>query len=65
VRPRPSRIERLPQQYFVSLLARVAAAAAESGPPLVDLGRGNPDVGPPEHVVEALRRASHDERIHG
>jgi L-glutamine---4-(methylsulfanyl)-2-oxobutanoate aminotransferase len=65
VRPRPSRLQRLPQQYFVSLLARVAAAAAEDGEPLVDLGRGNPDIGPPAHVTEALRRASHDALIHG
>ena len=37
--------------------ARVAAAAAaEDGPPLVDLGRGNPEIGPPPHVVEALAR---------
>ncbi len=39
---RPQRLERLPQQYFVGLLARVAAAAAADGPPLVDLGRGQP-----------------------
>ena len=65
MRPRPPRLDRLPQQYFVSLLARVAAAAAEQGEPLVDLGRGNPDVGPPAHVTEALRRASHDDQIHG
>ena len=36
------------------LLARVAAAAAADGEPLVDLGRGNPDVPPPAHVIEAL-----------
>jgi aspartate/methionine/tyrosine aminotransferase len=54
VRERPERIERLPEQYFTSLLARVAAAAALEGEPLVDLGRGNPDVPPPAHVVEAL-----------
>jgi len=65
MRPRPQRLERLPQQYFVSLLGRVAAAAAEDGPPLVDLGRGNPDVGPPAHVVEALRAAALDETVHG
>jgi aminotransferase len=65
MRSRPSRLQRLPQQYFVSLLARVAAAAAADGEALVDLGRGNPDVGPPAHVTEALRRASHDEQIHG
>jgi aminotransferase len=54
VRPRPDRIERLPEQYFSGLLARVAAATAEHGEEVVDLGRGNPDVPPPEHGVEAL-----------
>ena len=54
MRPRPDRIDRLPQQYFAGLLARVAAAAALEGEPLVDLGRGNPDIGPPAHVVERL-----------
>ena len=62
---RPQRLDRLPQQYFVQLLGRVADAAAEAGPPLVDLGRGNPDVGPPAHVVEALREAAADPGVHG
>ena len=44
MRPRPNRIERLPEQYFTSLLAQIAAVAAEPGEPLIDLGRGNPDV---------------------
>jgi aminotransferase len=65
VRSRPDRLERLPQQYFVSLLERVAAAASEEGPPLVDLGRGNPDIGPPPHVVERLREAVLDRSVHG
>jgi L-glutamine---4-(methylsulfanyl)-2-oxobutanoate aminotransferase len=65
VRPRPQRLERLPQQYFTALLARVAQAAALEGEPLVDLGRGNPEVGPPEHVIEAAQRAAADPRAHG
>ena len=65
MRPRPARLQRLPEQYFVSLLGRVAAAAAEDGPPLVDLGRGNPETGPPPHVVEALRNAANDPGVHG
>jgi L-glutamine---4-(methylsulfanyl)-2-oxobutanoate aminotransferase len=65
VRPRPDRIDRLPAQYFAGLLARVAAAAAEEGEEVIDLGRGNPDTGPPEHVVEALARAARDPRAHG
>jgi aminotransferase len=58
VRPRPDRLDRLPAQYFSQLLARVVEAARAEGEPLVDLGRGNPDVPPPAHVVEALRRAA-------
>jgi aminotransferase len=50
MRSRPDRIDRLPEQYFTTLLARVAAA----GPDVIDVGRGNPDVPPPPHVVEAL-----------
>jgi aminotransferase len=65
VRPRPDRLERLPDQYFVALLGRVAAAAAQAGPPLVDLGRGNPEVGPPPHVIEALRASALEPDVHG
>jgi aminotransferase len=62
---RPKRLRRLPEQYFVNLLARVSAAAARSGPPLLDLGRGNPETGPPSHVVEALRSAALEPGVHG
>jgi L-glutamine---4-(methylsulfanyl)-2-oxobutanoate aminotransferase len=65
VRARPKRLDRLPQQYFVALLGRVAAAAAAGGPPLVDLGRGNPEVGPPRHVVEALAESAGRSDVHG
>jgi L-glutamine---4-(methylsulfanyl)-2-oxobutanoate aminotransferase len=65
VRPRPNRIERLPQQYFTALLARVAEEAAREGEPVVNFGRGNPEVGPPDHVIEAAQRAVADERAHG
>jgi L-glutamine---4-(methylsulfanyl)-2-oxobutanoate aminotransferase len=65
VRRRPDRIERLPQQYFAHLLARVAEEAARDGKPLVNFGRGNPEVGPPEHVIEAAQRAAADPESHG
>jgi aminotransferase len=61
----PTRIERLPEQYFTALLARVAAAAAEEGEPLVDLGRGNPEVGPPQHVIRALAESASRADVHG
>jgi L-glutamine---4-(methylsulfanyl)-2-oxobutanoate aminotransferase len=65
VRARPRRLDRLPEQYFSALLARVAAAAPRDGEPLVDLGRGNPDIGPPPHVAEALDRAAKRGDTHG
>src|SRR5438067_191906 len=65
MRARPERLDRLPEQYFTALLARVAEAAAQDGEPLVDLGRGNPDIGPPPHVAEALDRAAKRPDTHG
>jgi len=63
--PEPERVARLPQQYFTALLGRVAAAAAEDGEPLIDLGRGNPEIGPPAHVVEALAQSAARPEVHG
>src|SRR6266576_1341424 len=65
MREAPERIQRLPEQYFTALLARVAAAAAEEGEALVDLGRGNPELGPPEHVVAALAESAARPDVHG
>jgi len=67
MRPAPARLERLPQQYFAALLARVAEASARPGPPLIDLGRGNPDIPPPPHIAERLAEAaaSRESRTHG
>jgi aminotransferase len=65
MRPPPARIERLPDQYFFGLLARVADAALAEGRPVVDLGRGNPEVGPPPHVVERLAEAARHPSVHG
>jgi aminotransferase len=65
VRGRPRRVEDLPQQYFGALLAMVARQAAVEGVPLIDLGRGNPETGPPPHVIEALTRAARRSDVHG
>ena len=65
MRERPERLQRLPEQYFTALLARVAAAAAASGERLVDLGRGNPEAGPPAHVIEALSSSASRPDVHG
>ena len=65
MRARPARLDRLPEQYFTALLARVAAAAALDGEQLVDLGRGNPDIPPPRHVVDALSASAGRKDTHG
>src|SRR6476646_8235743 len=65
MRPRPNRLDRLPEQYFGALLARVTAAAALDGDAIVDLGRGNPETGPPQHVVDALTEAANRPTAHG
>ena len=65
MRPPPHRLDRLPQQYFTALLAKVSEHAALDGEPLVDLGRGNPEVGPPQHVIDALAEAANQPSAHG
>src|SRR3954451_16937963 len=65
MRARRARVERLPEQYFGSLLARVSKTDADGGAPLIDLGRGNPETGPPPPVVEMLTRAAQRPDVHG
>jgi aminotransferase len=53
--------DRLPEQYFTRILSAAAAARAQDGPGVarfIDLGRGNPDLPPPRHAIEALREAA-------
>ena len=65
MRARPQRLDRLPEQYFGALLARVSSASALDGEPIVDLGRGNPETGPPQHVVDTLAEAANQTTAHG
>src|SRR3954469_19262658 len=60
-RAAPAVLGRLPEQYFTQILAAAAAARAQPGPRFIDLGRGNPDLPPPERALEALRAAD----VHG
>ena len=64
-RPIPSRNASAPpppRSAAAAVLRRAPRRASrpprpQAAPPLVDLGRGNPEIGPPPHVVEALREA--------
>src|SRR5947209_11419731 len=53
----PALLGRLPEQYFTRILAAAALARERPGPRFIDLGRGNPDLPPPEHALEAARAA--------
>jgi aminotransferase len=55
----------LPEQYFGALLTRVTKAAEQEGEAIIDLGRGNPETGPPQHVVDALAEAANRPTAHG
>src|SRR4051812_11645179 len=55
--PQPPLLGRLPEQYFTRILAAAAAARERPGPRFIDLGRGNPDIPPPAHALEAVREA--------
>jgi aminotransferase len=43
----------------------VSMATASDSEPLVDLGRGNPETGPPQHVIDALADAAGRRSAHG
>src|ERR1700742_2525867 len=64
MRVRPARLDRLPDQYFGVLLKHVAAAADERRP-AIDLGRGNPETGPPLRVLDALTHSAARGTVHG
>jgi L-glutamine---4-(methylsulfanyl)-2-oxobutanoate aminotransferase len=53
----PALLGALPDQVFTAILATAARAAAEPGPRVIDLGRGNPDLPPPPEALEAVRTA--------
>src|SRR5438552_2092826 len=65
MRMRPARMDRLPEQYFGALLGRVSAATGDGAKPVIDLGRGNPETGPPGHIVDALTAAAGRADVHG
>src|SRR3546814_1652571 len=47
------RIKRLPP-YVIAEVNAMRAAARAAGEDIIDLGMGNPDLPPPDHVIEKL-----------
>jgi alanine-synthesizing transaminase len=58
------RIRRLPPYVFAEVNAMKAAARAR-GEDIIDLGMGNPDAPPPQHVIDKLVETVKNPRVHG
>ena len=57
------RIQALPPYVFAEVNAMKDAARA-AGEDIIDLGMGNPDLAPPDHVVEKLVETVRNPRVH-
>ena len=57
------RIQRLPPYVFAEVNAMKAEARAR-GEDIVDLGMGNPDGAPPQHVIDKLCEVARDPHAH-
>lgn len=58
-----NKLQKLPTQFFASLVQKVNAAIAE-GRDVINLGQGNPDRPTPPHIVSALQLAAEDPQTH-
>jgi alanine-synthesizing transaminase len=58
------RIRRLPPYVFAEVNAMKAKARAQ-GEDIIDLGMGNPDAAPPQHVIDKLAETLKNPRAHG
>lgn len=58
------RIKRLPP-YVIAEVNAMRAAARAGGEDIIDLGMGNPDLPPPDHVIEKLCEVASKGDVHG
>ncbi|PHI96723.1 aminotransferase [Parasaccharibacter apium] len=58
------KIRRLPPYVFAEV-NKAKAAARAAGEDIVDLGMGNPDSPPPQHVIDKLTETLRNPRVHG
>jgi alanine-synthesizing transaminase len=58
------RIKRLPP-YIIAEVNGMRAAARASGRDIIDLGMGNPDLPPPQHVIDKLCEVAMKPNAHG
>lgn len=58
------RMKVLPTQFFAKLSTKVAERISQ-GYDVINLGQGNPDQPTPEHIVEAMQKATANPKYHG
>ena len=58
------RVKRLPP-YVIAEVNAMRAAARASGRDIIDLGMGNPDLPPPQHVIDKLCEVAQKPDAHG
>lgn len=58
------RIKRLPP-YVIAEVNAMRAVARAAGEDIIDLGMGNPDLPPPDHVIEKLCEVARNPAAHG
>jgi alanine-synthesizing transaminase len=58
------RIKRLPP-YVIAEVNAMRAEARARGEDIIDLGMGNPDLPPPDHVIEKLCEVARKPNAHG
>src|SRR3546814_307463 len=58
------RIKRLPP-YVIAEVNAMRAAARAAGEDIIDLGMGNPDLPPPQHVIDKLCEVAQKPNAHG
>ncbi|MEZ5688528.1 MAG: LL-diaminopimelate aminotransferase [Caenibius sp.] len=58
------RIKRLPP-YVIAEVNAMRAAARQAGRDIIDLGMGNPDLPPPDHVIDKLCEVARKPDAHG
>ena len=58
------RIKRLPP-YVIAEVNAMRAAARAAGDDIIDLGMGNPDLPPPQHVIDKLCEVARKPDAHG
>ena len=58
------RMKRLPP-YVIAEVNAMRHAARQAGRDIIDLGMGNPDLPPPQHVIDKLCEVAQDPNAHG